>query len=224
MRTNNITVNLAHSYYAHSCYELANRGYYITGDDVAKFRGKDAPRTIAVGHFREYVKKHKLHSKKMLGISAKDDFEMSELVVDSITDLLYEDDPQNNDVQELNLPDKDYDFAMMNQTFEHLVYPDAAVNSIYSHLAPKGYFYANWPVINIRHAEPLHFFTGLTVTYINYILLEAGFEIVECGAWGNQEYMNLLFKNNSWPGYEALTSLRNDVNCPCIGWVLARKR
>ena len=137
-------------------------------------------------------------------------------------EISFDDDPINHDVQELNLPEKDYDFVILNQTFEHLVDISGAVKSVKDHLVTGGCFYANWPIINIRHMEPLHFFTGITQTYINYLLLYYGFEILECGTWGNRSYVNHIFEHQTWPDYTQI-DVTNDLNVPCIGWILAKK-
>lgn len=191
-------------------------------NEVGSWRNKDVARLFAVKSFGNYIKKYNISPDSVLTFDGKIDWEPHMLQKNLWTDLCYSDDPINNDVQGLNLPKKDYDCVILSQTFEHLVDPYAAVESIYNHLSIGGYFFCNWPIINIRHMEPLHFFTGLTVTYINYILLKAGFEILECGSWGNFDYISHIFRNQTWPDYTQISS-QNHEGCPCIGWVLAKR-
>lgn len=194
-------------------------------DDFGKifFLGKDYARVPAVQAFSSYCKTFNISSKKLLTFGAANDPEPLVLKKEIWHDKTYEPSTGNNDIQNFNYNEKDYDLIMANQTFEHIVDIPLSIKCIYEHLAPDGYFYSNWPVLNIRHHEPLHFFTGITVTYINYILLKQGFSIVECGAWGNKEYINFIFQQQTWPDYTQLKNHSNELDCPCIGWVLAKK-
>jgi len=226
MKTEQNIVDKAYRLFQGRCYHFNGYTPSLNKEEQAMFKGKDVPRAISYTHFREAVERYGIHPKKMLTFSAANDFEMQAIPHnkdDAWDNIVYEENPDAHDVQSLNLPEKDYDFTMLNQTFEHIVDPHAAIKNLYEHLRPGGYFYANWPIVNIRHAEPLHFFTGLTVTYINYLSLLVGFNILECGCWGNKHYIDFLFEHNSWPDYTQLPHLVNDMNCPCIGWILCQK-
>jgi hypothetical protein len=54
-----------------------------------------------------------------------------------------------------------------------------------------------------------------------------GFNIVEVGCWGNYNYLNKLFLNNSWPSYESLVDENNNIanerNNTCQCWILVKK-
>ena len=222
MRTESDILTKAHAKYTEFLKTHTPIDYKLTDSGKSSFLRKDVARMPAVLEFSKFNSKYSFHAKKLLSFSGRGDWECNMLSKDEWVDLSYDHDPINNDVQVLNTPETGFDFAILNQTFEHLVDPYSAIENIYKKLVSGGYFYANWPVLNIRHMEPLHFFTGLTVTYINYVLLKVGFEILECGTWGNQEYINYIFKHQAWPDFTEI-SLTNELNCPCIGWILARK-
>ena len=88
-----------------------------------KWEGKDFPRVIALLEFEEYMKNNNSHFKKALCFNGADDPEFEYITADNTEIIHYEKDPVNNDLHNLNLPDRDYDFCMLNQTLEHLYDP-----------------------------------------------------------------------------------------------------
>lgn len=222
MKTDITLTYKAHQLFVNSYSETENQTYPLTESNKIEFKNRDVARVPAVYNFFKYIKKYNLHAKKLLSFSGKSDWESLMLTKDVWHNLEFDENPEQNDVQVFNLPEKDYDFCVLAQTFEHIVDIPASIERIYEHLAPGGYFFCNWPVINIRHHEPFHFFTGITVTYINYLMLKTGFNVLECGAWGNKEYINFIYSNQTWPDYTQIP-LNNDKNSPCIGWCLGQK-
>jgi SAM-dependent methyltransferase len=136
----------------------------------------------------------------------------------------YDDDPYKYDLHTLDLNNKNFDFVMINQTIEHLYNPIVAIENIYKHLKKGGLFYTNVPSNNIPHSTPEHYYTGITPVGIGAMVKSAGFEILEIGQWGNKKYLNLMYNKNGWGdiSYDSMPG-KNEINCPLITWVLAKK-
>jgi SAM-dependent methyltransferase len=118
-----------------------------------------------------------------------------------------------------------FDFFLFSQTLEHLQNPFAAVKSIFDTLKPGGYCFTSVPTINIPHSTPYHYGgynpMGLAVMFVN-----AGFEIIEMGQWGNLEYIKQIFTQFSWVGFKTLNRdgrVINEENNVCQCWVLVRR-
>lgn len=191
------------------------------------FSRTDASRTFSSLYLEHYVKKHNIKSTKALTWGGLDDVEQYIFPIERWDNFEYNYRTGENDVQNFDLTEKDYDLIWSTQTLEHIVDVRQSILNIYNHLRSGGYFYANWPVMNIRHMEPSHFYTGITVTCVLYCCAVAGFELLECGTWGNLDYMTKLFKGQGsdrciWPTYLEIEH-KNDDYCPCTGWVLVRK-
>lgn len=183
----------------------------------------DVARLPSIYYFHKYIKEFKLEPKKLLSFGAKNDIEIKLLKHESWLDCDYWTNFRH-DVEDLSAAqlDKDFDFCMINQTFEHLTNIESAIKNISDHLSKNGYLYCNFPVLNIPHAEPFLFFTGITVQYIIYLCIKNGFDIAMSGQWGNQEYIEYIYKHLTWPDYTKI-NLDVDIRKPCIGWVLAKK-
>jgi len=189
-----------------------------------KWEGKDLPRVISLLEFREYVKKYNLCSDNTLVISGKTDPEIEVLPIKKkIHFCSYEDDPINNNVENLNLDKKDFDFVICNQVLEHIPEPSKAFNSIYNHMCNMGILYINVPVNNIPHSQPYHHYTGITSCGLAMLAIRNNFKIIDIGQWGNKEYFFNLFENLKWPDYRKISNYYNDPRYPCICWGLFRK-
>jgi len=187
----------------------------------------DAPRVFSSLYLHHYVKKYNIKSSKLLTWCGVNDVEKHIFPMEQWDDINYDSATGKNDVQNFDLETKDYDLIWLTQILEHVVEVRQSIENIFKHLKSGGYFYANWPVLNTRHAEPFHFYTGITVTCILYCCAAAGFELLECGTWGNVDYITKMFKNQnpSWQTWPTISDVdhKNDDYCPCIGWVLTRK-
>ena len=161
-----------------------------------KWEGKDFPRVIALLEFKRYVEKYNFSFDEVLAFNAENDPEFEYINYKNLTNINYDVDPINNDVHTIKL-DKKFDFAMMNQTIEHLCDPIRAIKNLYNHLNDGGIFYANVPANNIPHSEPYHYYTGITPVGIGVMAKMAGFKILEIGQWGNKEHLHKLF-NIGW--------------------------
>ena len=189
-----------------------------------KWENKDFPRVIALLEFEEFLQQNNLSFEKVLCFNGDSDPEFEYLEYSDKHVIHYESDPVNNDLHNLNLPQSDYDFCMLNQTLEHLYDPIRCLKKIHDHLRPGGIFYANLPVINIPHMTPYHHYSGFTPTGLGCVAEAAGFEIMSIGAWGNKEYTTKLFEDLEWPSYNTMINPGlNDPRYAVVTWVFGRK-
>ena len=59
------------------------------------------------------------------------------------------------------------------------------------------------------------------------LFIQADYEIIEIGQWGNFKYIEKLFINHSWPTYNDLQEnniIKNEEKNVCQCWILARKK
>ena len=189
-----------------------------------KWEGKDFPRVIAVLEFEKFITENSLSFDKALCINGSDDPEYEYVNCKEKVSVHYETDPINNDLHRLNLRDRDFDFAMINQTIEHLYDPIACLQNLYDHLKKGGILYTNLPANNIPHSEPIHYYTGVTPVGLGAMLKLAGFDILQIGQWGTFEFLSKIFESQSWPDYTQLTTFSNEPKNPAIVWAFAIKR
>jgi len=183
-----------------------------------KWEKKDFPRVIALLEFKELMEGKTFD--KVVSFNGATDPEYEYLVYNSCTNYDY----PEYDLHNLALPENNYDFAMVNQTIEHLYCPVLALKNIYKHLSSGAMIYANVPVNNIPHGTPLHFYTGITTMGLGVMMALAGFEIVSLGQWGNKIYFKQMF-DSPWSDYTYCENPGyNDIECPIITWCLAIKR
>jgi SAM-dependent methyltransferase len=133
---------------------------------------------------------------------------------------------------ETSMQQKDFDLVIISQTFEHLYDPYLCALNIFHILAPGGYFYTSAPAQNIPHMTPIHFQHFRPSGFV-LLFLRAGFEIIEYGEWGNQEYEKIVLGTHKWPNYRAFQTLTNRENLdylkndaatnPFQMWILVRK-
>ena len=187
------------------------------------WEGKDFPRVIALLEFASYVKKYNLVSKKVLTFNGIHDPELEYLPHNSGVDYLYDKRTEENDLHIWNPPIHDFDFCLLNQTLEHVYDPILCLQNIHTHLLPNSYIWITTPTISIPHQTPLHYYS-YTPTGLGAVIMSAGLKIVECGWWGNREYLDKLL-NIGWIDYTNLCiePLKNDPRFSVITWVLAKK-
>jgi hypothetical protein len=72
---------------------------------------------------------------------------------------------------------------------------------------------------------PIHFW-GITPIGLCMLMISAGFNIIECGNWGNKKYIDYIFTHNTWPGYADISenyNLEYNHVCQAQTWVLVQK-
>jgi hypothetical protein len=121
-----------------------------------------------------------------------------------------------------------FQFALVSQTLEHLYDPLVSLINVYDKLDDGGYFFTSTPCVNRPHMTPIHF-RHYTPLGFRVLLLQAGFEIVEEGQWGNLDYLLNLFhlQGMNWPSYVrgevGSLPIKNDPERPVQVWALVRK-
>lgn len=182
---------------------------------------KDFARVPALLEFRRFARKHRLMPRNALMLNAAGDPELEFIRCERITHYQY---PRDEvDLHTLDLPEKNFDFFMANQTLEHVYDPAVSMRNVYRHLVSGGILYLNVPCISIPHDTPFHHYTGFTPVGLGCVVRQAGFEILDIGFWGNTEYHDLLFRTGGWPDCRQLKSYVSEFNRPVISWVFARK-
>lgn len=210
----------------HYTYEYANRYVPLPlhkNNLSWRWEDKDLPRVLALLEFERFIVEHNVHCNKGLAINGFDP-EWNYLKHNHVLTIEYTDDPEKYDLHRLDLPEKDFDFVMVNQTLEHVYDPLGCLKNIYNHMAEDGILYFNVPANNIPHSLPWHYYTGFTSVGIGALVKLAGFTILSIGQWGNVDYMKKLFEMNYWPDYRQFKNPGyNDIKCPVITWVFAKK-
>jgi len=192
-----------------------------------KWEGKDLARIIAVLEFREFMLQLNRTFKHILTFNISlpnGDPELEYVKYEQRDNFNFQDDQIKYDLHQIDLPKKDYDFCMVNQTLEHLYNPALAIKNIYDHLAKGGIFYLNVPAMNIMHDTPFHFVTGFTPMGLGIMLQEQGFKILKIGQWGNKDYLKKII-STGWTDWKSLGRFAtyNDANCPVITWCFVTK-
>ena len=188
------------------------------------WENKDLPRVIALLEFERFIIENNIFCEKGLAINGLDP-EWHYLPAQIVAQIYYEKNPEEYDLHTLDLPDKDFDFIMANQTLEHVYDPIRCLESIYNHMRPGGILYFNAPANTIPHDTPLHYYNGFTSVGVGAMVKAAGFRILRIGQWGNSEYLQIMHKTNYWPDYQQFTGPTiNDMKYSAlIVWVFAIK-
>jgi SAM-dependent methyltransferase len=181
----------------------------------------DFPRNWCILDFKEWVEKYKIRPSCM-AVTCQTDPEVEFVCADETIHIPYP--PFDLHTIDQHFTDK-FDFFIFNQTLEHLYNPFLAVSSIYNTLKSGGYVFTSVPTLNIPHMVPFHF-NGFTPMGLAMLFINAGFEVIEIGQWGNLNYINKLWAKHTWPGYDQLHNnniVENQKQNVCQCWILARK-
>lgn len=194
---------------------------YLSNDELEKYKNLDAPRTISIIDFKEWINKYNLKKVNKLLYTCKQDLELPYIEYKNSIELSY----PPHDLHNFELTEKDHDFVIFNQTLEHLYNPFLAIKNLYDHTKNGGFLYTTVPTINIPHMTPIHFW-GITPIGLCLLMMSAGFEIMECGYWGSSKYIKYIFTENNWPGYIQISenfNLSYNPVCQAQTWVLVKK-
>lgn len=195
---------------------------HFTTDEFHRYNKLDPPRVISLVDFREWIVKYGLTNVENLLSTCNTDSELLYVNCKHRTDLPY----PPHDLHTFDIQSKEHDFVIFNQTIEHLHTPILALNRISHHMKVGGYIYTTVPTINIPHMTPIHF-NGYTPVGLCALMISAGFEVCECGYWGNKKYLDYIFTHNTWPNDLSYVMTDNkmtyDPVCQAQTWILARK-
>jgi SAM-dependent methyltransferase len=218
----------------YNTYVKKNESYYnksheryseLSNLDKEKFFNIDFPRVASIFDFKDWIEKYNLKNVKSLLSTYRDDYELEYVNPENVIYCEYGKNGQN-DLHTLNLEKKDFDFIIVNQTFEHLYNPFVCMKNLFDHLKPGGYLYTTVPTINIPHMVPFHFW-GITPIGLCILGKSVGFEICECGFWGNHEYLGHIFTQGGWPNnndvFDTNGVIKNNDLCQAQTWVLLQK-
>lgn len=194
----------------------------LTVDELSAYSRMDPPRVVSIIDFKEWIQKYQIQTGESLLSTCPSDPELKYLNYLNTTVISY----PPHDLHTFDVQKKNHDFAVFNQTIEHLHTPVLALNRIWDHLKDGGYVYTTVPTINIPHLTPIHF-NGYTPTGLCALLESCGFDVCECGYWGNYKYIEYIFKHGEWCNYKQVLDdagkLKYDPVCQAQTWVLARK-
>jgi len=186
-----------------------------------KWGDNDFPRVRIFLDFKAWIEKHGIRP-DVLAATCDTDPELDFIQSNTLVKLPY----PKYDLHTVSSHYRDaFDFFLFNQTLEHLQNPTVAVKSIFDTLKPGGFCFTSVPTINIPHSTPFHY-GGYNPMGLAVMFVTAGFQIVEIGQWGNLEYINHIFKQFGWVGYDTLNKngrVTNEENNVCQCWILARK-
>lgn len=208
-----------------SYYNKCNERYSkLSIEDKNKFFNIDFPRVSSLFDFQDWIKKYNLTHVDSLLSTYRKDYELDYINCNHITYCEY--DNGKNDLHTLNLEKTDYDMIIFNQTLEHLYNPFVCMENLYNHLRVGGYLYTTVPTINIPHMVPFHFW-GITPIGLCMLCKSVGFDILECGFWGNYKYINHIFSQGKWPNnseiFESNMEIKSTDLCQAQTWVLVQK-
>ena len=196
-----------------------------------RYHHMDFPRVASLFDFKDWIQKYNLTKVDSLLSTFEGDYELEYIEVSNLKVCKYDnpevyDSTNENDLHLIDLDKKDFDFIIFNQTLEHVYNPFIVMKNLYDHLKPGGYLYTTVPTINIPHEVPFHFW-GITPIGLCMLSRSVGFNICECGYWGNYEYLGYLFTNNGWPGVDDVRDDNGKINstdlCQAQTWILVQK-
>lgn len=201
----------------------------LNDDEKWKWEGKDFPRIISLLEFKEFMETSEAKFPKCCILNGGEyEPESRHIKTEEITYCNYEENKEKYDLLNLNLPRKDYDLIVCNQTLEHVQDPCLAAKNIHGHLNKEGVVYTSVPVVSPPHDCPFHFYTGITPVGLGCIFKLANFEILDIGVWGNSEYINHIlspprYDKLPFPDYKMIKNYQNDFDRPVIAWIFAKK-
>jgi len=193
----------------------------LTDEDRTYWKGRDACRFISICDFKEWIVKHNIQHGEGLLCTCDEDPEIKYLDYRMTTVASY----PAHDLHTLSLDKKNYNLVVFNQTLEHLYDPFVAITRLFEHLKPGGHLYTSVPTVCIPHLMPFHFW-GITPIGLCAIMTSCGFEICECGFWGNFKYMEYMFNKHWWPDHLEVAEdgkITYNPVCQAQVWVLAKK-
>jgi hypothetical protein len=194
---------------------------YLSEKELYDYKHIDPPRIASLLDFKEWIIKYNIHNGSSLLYSCDSDPELNYIDYKQQSYIPY----PPYDLHNLNIIEKNHDLVIFNQTLEHLYNPFMCLKNLYDHTKPGGFLYTTVPIINIPHMRPIHFW-GITPIGLCILMMSVGFNVLECGYWGNKQYIDYIFTNNNWPTYENIceqNGLSYNEVCQTQTWILVQK-
>jgi len=119
--------------------------------------------------------------------------------------------------------DEKFDIIIVEQVFEHLLWPYRATRNVFQMLNHDGALLVTTPFLVKIHNSPVDC-SRWTEVGLRHLLAEGGFDIdrIETGSWGNRACVRSNWWK--WTIYQPwLHSLNNEPEFPFHVWALARK-
>jgi SAM-dependent methyltransferase len=119
--------------------------------------------------------------------------------------------------------DEKFDIIIVEQAFEHLLWPYRAARNVFQMLNPNGALLVTTPFLVKIHNSPVDC-SRWTEVGMQHLLAEGGFNInrITTGSWGNRACVRSNWWK--WTIYRRwLHSLKNEPEFPIVVWALARK-
>ena len=119
--------------------------------------------------------------------------------------------------------DEKFDIIIVEQVFEHLLWPYRAARNVFQMLNHDGALLVTTPFLVKIHNSPVDC-SRWTEVGLRHLLAEGGFDIdrIETGSWGNRACVRSNWWK--WTIYQPwLHSLNNEPEFPFHVWALARK-
>lgn len=118
--------------------------------------------------------------------------------------------------------DRQFDIAIADNVWEHLIHPYRAAQHVLQMLKPGGIFINITPFMIRQHAIPVDC-TRWTELGMRHFLGDVGFDetSVQTGSWGNRRAVKANF--NRWARTGWQRRLKNEVDFPVTVWAIARK-
>lgn len=194
---------------------------YLSDQELMKYENLDPPRVASIIDFKGWIEKFGIKTGDKLLYTCEEDPELCYIDYKRKTYLPY----PPYDLHDFDLEEKNHDFVIFNQTIEHLYNPFIALKNLYNHTKIGGFLYTSVPIINIPHMTPIHFW-GVTPIGLCLLMMSVGFNVLDCGYWGSQKYIDYIFTNNNWPGYKDISinyNLGYNNTCQAQTWILVQK-
>jgi len=203
------------------------------GVPVSWVKGKDYPRVPILLDFIEWTRKYNISHGANVMTTYPEDPEMKHISPRTVTSFVYNTlkvlpnggifgDLHTMD-ESVHLENEPFDLMIISQTLEHVYSPLVVLENMRKKIRMGGYLFTSVPTLNMQHSTPYHFF-HYTPMGLAVVLVQAGFEIVEFGQWGNLDYSKKLLTNQRWPEYEHLEHpVVNDPDQPIGVWALAKR-
>lgn len=95
-----------------------------------------------------------------------------------------------SDINEIPLPDEDFDYVMCLEVLEHISKPQDVIKELTRLLKPRGFLIISAPFCSITHMSPYYFYTGFSNNFYKEWLNKFNLNVIDLQYNGNYfEYL-----------------------------------